>query len=316
MAQLNNRIRRVLDESRTLTLAAQLVLGLQFRSFFEAGFDKLPLVTQLVKAGGLCLTVAALGLLVAPSAYQRLVERGGDSEELHRYAERALRWALLPFALGFGGDLFMATEKIFGRKWGVAAGLAALVLSLFFWYLLELYMRRERAPEILEARMESQQRELAVGGAEGPGLLGGKISHALADARSLVPGALALFGFQLLVTLSEGFDRLSNVTKYVHLAGLGMLALAVVLLMTPAAYHRVVEQGEETEHFHRFASKMFVAALVPFALGVGAGVYVVVQNVTGSTLVSVVGALVTLALFWELWFGITLYRRTQREYQR
>jgi predicted Na+-dependent transporter len=87
-----------------------------------------------------------------------------------------------------------------------------------------------------------------------------------------------------------------------------------VLLITPAAYHRLVEQGEETEHFHRFASKVLVAALVPLALGLAGDVYVVVQKVTESPLVSVVSALVILAIFWELWFGLTLYRRTQRRY--
>src|SRR5205085_7406166 len=95
---------------------------------------------------------------------------------------------------------------------------------------------------------------------------------------------------------------------------IGLSALTMVLLITPAAYHRIVEQGEETEHFHRFASKVLVAALVPLALGLSGDVYVVVQKVTDSQLISVVSALVILAVFWELWFGLTLYRRTQREY--
>jgi hypothetical protein len=69
-----------------------------------------------------------------------------------------------------------------------------------------------------------------------------------------------------------------------------------------------------TEHFHRFASKMLIASLVPLALGLSGDVYVVVQKVSESQLVSVVAALVMLAIFWELWFGLTLYRRSQREY--
>ncbi|HEV3468857.1 MAG TPA: DUF6328 family protein [Pyrinomonadaceae bacterium] len=313
MAQLKNRIRNVLDESRMLVLAAQIVLGLQFRSFFEPGFDKLPVVTRLLKTGGLGLMLLALGLLIAPAAYHRIVERGEDSEELHRYASRLLKWALLPFALGLGLDLFMAGEKILGRKWGVAAGLLAFVLAVFFWYLLEMYMRRERAPEILEAQMESRKEEAeGGGGAE----LSDKIKHVLTEARVVLPGAQALLGFQLIAVLTESFERLPDISKYVHLASLGFIAVTVVLLMTPAAYHRIVEQGEETEHFHRFASKMVVAALVPLALGLAGGVYVVVQKVTDSVLVSVVASLVILALFWELWFGITLYRRTQRDYSR
>ncbi|HWS52668.1 MAG TPA: DUF6328 family protein [Pyrinomonadaceae bacterium] len=311
MAQLKDRIRNVLDESRMLVLAAQIVLGLQFRSFFEAGFDKLPLVTRLLKTAGLGAMLLALGLLIAPAAYHRLVERGEDSEELHRYASRLLKWALLPFALGLGLDLFMAGEKILGRKWGVAAGLLTLVVAVFFWYVLEMYMRRERAPEIREAQMESRKEE-AGGGAK----LSDKVKHVLTEARVVLPGAQALLGFQLLAVLTESFDRLPDASKYVHLASLGCIAVTVVLLMTPAAYHRIVEQGEETEHFHRFASKMIVASLVPLALGLAGGVYVVAQKVTDSTLVAVVAALVTLALFWELWFGITLYRRTQRDYSR
>ena len=93
-----------------------------------------------------------------------------------------------------------------------------------------------------------------------------------------------------------------------------LITLTVVLLMTPAAYHRIVEQGEETEQFHRFASKFVVAALVPLALGLSGDVYVVVQKVTDSQVLSVVSAVVALAMFWELWFGITLYRRTQRRF--
>jgi DMSO reductase anchor subunit len=130
----------------------------------------------------------------------------------------------------------------------------------------------------------------------------------------VLPGAQALLGFQFVVILTESFDRLPNLSKYIHLAALGLNALTIVLLITPAAYHRLVEQGEETEHFHRFASKILVAALVPLALGLAGDVYVVVQKVTESQLVSVVSALVVLAVFWELWFGLTLYRRTQRQY--
>ena len=87
-----------------------------------------------------------------------------------------------------------------------------------------------------------------------------------------------------------------------------------MLLIKPAAYHRLVDEGEETEHFHRFASKILITALVPLALALAGDVYVVVQKVSDSQLVSVVSALVVLAVFWELWFGLTLYRRTQRQY--
>ena len=213
----------------------------------------------------------------------------------------------------------MATQKIIGWKSGAAVGLLGLLVALFFWYLLELYRRRERADEIEELRKESKMEEERAGEQKddkqaAEEKLSNKIEHVLTECRVVLPGAQALMGFQFIAILTESFDRLPSLSKYVHLACIGLTALTIVLLMTPAAYHRLVERGEETEHFHRFASKMLVAALVPLALGLCGDVYVVVLKVTESQLVSVVAALVTLAVFWELWFGLTLYRRTQREY--
>ena len=143
--------------------------------------------------------------------------------------------------------------------------------------------------------------------------LSDKIKHVLTEARVVLPGVQALLGFQFIAVLTESFEKLPDTSKYIHLASLGLLSLAIVLLMTPAAYHRIVERGEETEHFHRFASRLVVAALVPLALGLCGDVFVVVRKVLDSTLVAVVSSLFVLALFWELWFGLTIYRRTQRE---
>ncbi len=321
MAKLNNKITHVLNESRMLVLGAQVIFGLQFRSFFEKGFESLPFPSQLLKLFALGLLIFAVGLLISPSSYHRIVERGEDTHELHRYATKVLMWAMLPFALGLGIDLFVTTEKIVGRWAGVAAGLLTVLLAASFWYGLEFYGRRERAEEIAEEKRKSdeeEERERREKEEKGEPMtqLSDKIKHVLTEARVVLPGAQALLGFQFIAVLTESFDKLPNVSKYVHLGCLGMNALTIVLLMTPAAYHRIVERGEETEHFHRFATRMVVAALVPLALGICGDVYVVAQKVTESQLVAIVFALAALALFWELWFGLTLYRRTQREYAR
>jgi hypothetical protein len=316
MAKIKDKVENALGESRMLVLGAQVLVGFQFRSVFEPGFDALALPGQLAKLAGLGLMLVALGLIISPSAYHRLVENGEDTENQHRYTSKMMTWALLPFALGLGLDFFVAMQKVFGWKAGAAAGLLGALVAASFWYLLGFYMRRERAGEIAAEKKRSQEDEMSEGNEQGGGKskLTDKIKHVLTECRVVLPGAQALLGFQFVVILTESFDRLPNLSKYIHLAALGLNALTIVLLITPAAYHRLVEQGEETEHFHRFASKMLVAALVPLALGLAGDVYVVVQKVTESPLVSVVSALVVLAIFWELWFGLTLYRRTQRQY--
>jgi hypothetical protein len=322
MPDIQEKVKNALDEARMLILGAQVLVGLQFRSFFEKGFDSLPLPAQALKLLGLGLLLVAIGLLISPMAYHRLVERGEDTGEIHRYTSNLMKYALLPFALGLGLDLYVATQKIVGWKAGVAVGLFGSLVALFFWYLLEMYRRRERADEIAEVRREDEmsRKEEDAGnegkdkGKEEREKLNKKVQHALTECRVVLPGAQALMGFQFIAILTDSFDKLPSVAKYIHLACIGMSALAIVFLMTPAAYHRIVEQGEVTEHFHRFASKMLIASLVPLALGLCGDVYVVVEKVTESQLISVVSALVILAIFWELWFGLTLYRRTQREY--
>jgi DMSO reductase anchor subunit len=313
MAKLKDKVKNALDEARMLVLGAQVLVGFQMRSVFEKGFDSLPVASQALKLAGLGLMLLAVGLIIAPSSYHRLVERGEDTHETHRYTSKMMDWALLPFALGLGIDLYVATQKIIGWKAGAAAGLFGALVAASFWYGLEFYMRRERAGEIEAEKEESEMEEKKEEGG-GRGGLTEKIQHVLTECRVVLPGSQALLGFQFIVILTESFDRLPPYSKYIHLAALCLNALTIVLLMTPAAYHRMVERGEETEHFHRFASKILVAALVPLALGMAGDVYVVVQKVTDSLLVSVVSALVILAIFWELWFGLPLYRRTQREY--
>jgi DMSO reductase anchor subunit len=318
MTKIKDKVRNALDESRMLVLGSQVLVGFQLRSIFEKGFDSLPLVSQALKMAGLGLMLVAIALLISPSSYHRLVEGGEDTHEIHRYTSKMMGWALLPFSLGIGIDLYVATQKIVGWKAGVAAGLLGTLAAVSFWYGLEFYMRRERAAEVEELKRESDMEEER-GRKEGQRedkatKLTDKIKHVLTECRVVLPGSQALLGFQFIVILSEGFDKLPALSQYVHLACLGLNALTIVLLMTPAAYHRIVERGEETEHFHRFASKLLIAALVPLALGLAGDVYVVVQKVTDSQLVSVVSALVILAIFWELWFGLTLYRRTQRQF--
>ncbi|HKQ50718.1 MAG TPA: DUF6328 family protein [Pyrinomonadaceae bacterium] len=306
MAQLKDKIQNALDEARMLVLGSQVLLGFQFRSFFEPGFQKLPPSSQYLKTAGLGLMLVALGLLLAPGAYHRIVERGEDSHGLHRFTTGLMDYALLPFAAALGIDVYVAFEQTLGRGVALAAGMAAGALALTFWYAWTLKRQGEREPEIKEKQEMSQQEEEKDGsGAK----LKDKIKHVLTEARVVLPGAQALLGFQFVTTLMDAFEKLPLSSRYVHLVSLTMVALSVVLLMTPAAYHRIVERGEETEHFHDVAGRLLLAAMVPLALGVSGDFFVVVRKITESAASGVVAALVSLLFFYGLWFGLTIYRR-------
>ena len=139
------------------------------------------------------------------------------------------------------------------------------------------------------------------------------IQQVLTEVRVVLPGAQALLGFQFISLLMEGFEKLPQSSKYVHFISLSLVALTVILLMTPAAYHRLVERGEDTEHFHRFASRTLLASMIPLALGIAGDFYVVARKITESDGLAIGLAGIALLIFYGLWFGFTLYRRQARE---
>src|SRR5689334_23405650 len=108
MAQIKDKVQNALDETRMLILGSQVLLGFQFRAFFEPGFEKLPAHAQTLKLVGLALMTIAVGLLMAPGPYHQIVEEGEDTSRIHRFTSLIAMLALLPFALGFGIDMFIA----------------------------------------------------------------------------------------------------------------------------------------------------------------------------------------------------------------
>lgn len=302
MAELKDKIKTTLDEARMLILGSEVLLGFQFRSVLEPGFQKLPQHAQYMKLGGLIMMIVAVLLLMWPGAYHQVVEDGEDSRELHSFSTTVMGIALLPFALGLGTDFFIGTELLMGRTQGVIAGAAALLAALFFWYGIELIRRSSHQHEAKENKSMSSKED---GGTE----LKEKINQTLTEIRVVMPGAQALLGFQFASLLVEGFEKLPQSSKYVHFVSLSLMALAVILMMTPAAYHRIVERGENTEHFYRTASRFLLASMVPLALGIAGDLYVVGQKITSSETVAIIIAALVLALFYGLWFGYTLYKR-------
>jgi hypothetical protein len=61
----------------------------------------------------------------------------------------------------------------------------------------------------------------------------------LDECRMVLPGIQALFGFQLIAVFNERFvEDLTQLERYLHFAAIGLVAVAIALIMTPAALHR------------------------------------------------------------------------------
>jgi hypothetical protein len=139
-----------------------------------------------------------------------------------------------------------------------------------------------------------------------------KVEQMLTEARVMLPGAQALLGFQLVITFSEAFEKLPFTSKVVHLIALGLLALTVIWLMAPAAFHRIVYAGEDTPEFHALGTWFLLAASVTLALGVSADLGVVVAKVLASDRAGLVAAVASLFLLMGLWHVYPLILRGGR----
>lgn len=129
----------------------------------------------------------------------------------------------------------------------------------------------------------------------------------------ILPGAQALLGFQFIAMMSQQFTKLPDSSKLAHISSLAAIALATMMLMTPAAYHRIVENGESTERFRRFATRTILLAMVPLALGLCGDFFVVVRIVTDSAPLSGFASGLMLLMFLGGWFGLTGFVRLQHD---
>lgn len=127
-------------------------------------------------------------------------------------------------------------------------------------------------------------------------------THATDEARMVLPGVQAILGFQLIAVFNQRFQELSEGRQILHLAAFLLLAVAMSLIMTPAAYHRQAERGCITRRFVTLASSLLTLALVPLVLGVAIDAYLLTWLVVGRELPSLCVAGAVLSVLAGLWF--------------
>src|SRR5678815_3624575 len=89
-------------------------------------------------------------------------------------------------------------------------------------------------------------------------------THLLEECRTVVPGMQALFGFQLIAVFNSGFrDLLSPGERMLHLAALVLVAIAIALVMAPAALHRQTEPMAVSRRFITISSRLLMASMAP-----------------------------------------------------
>ena len=301
MAPIEARLKDVLDETRLAMLGAQLLMGLQYRAAFTPGFARLPDMFRWLAGVALMLILASVALLLSTPSFHQLAEQGHATARMLDRASGFLKWALAPLAGALGIDIALALGADTGPFGAALAGLGFLLAAATMWFAFPFYAlsRKDRREE--GEAMEDKQQSLET-----------RIVQALTEIRVILPGAQALFGFQVTAVLTEEFGRLPEASRYVHLASTGLVAAAVIMLIAPAAYHRIVARGNAEEGVLKYAVRMMLPAEGLIAAGLVGDTYVTMRLISGSEATALAVSAAALAGFTTLLYVFPLMARRRR----
>jgi hypothetical protein len=303
MPNLKNRIENGLNEVRILILGAQVLIGATFRAFFEPGFSRLTASTQLAELVGLSIMALGVGFLLLPPAYHRIVQRGEASLDLGLLLNKCLGIALMPFALGLALGLFMSAEIIGGRRAAWWSSVSAGSIAVLMWYGPG-FLRPDRSRRSMDRQKQDVEGRSDLS-------LTDKIKEVLMELRMVLPGTQALLGFQFVIVLMPDFDKIPQTSQWIHLASLASITISAILLIAPAAYHRIVLHGEDSERFFELAGKTLLLAMFFLGLGLAGDFFIVAEKITGSMALAAWSSTGLLIFFFVLWFGYTSWKRSR-----
>jgi len=135
------------------------------------------------------------------------------------------------------------------------------------------------------------------------------VEYLLEECRIVLPGIQVLFGFQLATVFTTRFAQdLSAGEQRLHLLAVALVAIAIALIMTPAAYHRQAEPEHASERFIRVSTRLLLASMPPLAVAICLDFYLVARLVLHDALVAWLAAGL-FAVFVALWFVLPIIGR-------
>jgi len=291
-------VREGLSEIRTTILGPQILLGFQYQSLFQPGFARLEPWRQSLSLAALGLLLATVMMVLAPAPFHQLAEAGQRTARQEAFNQRMLTVSLGPFALAVGLNLMAVGAGEWGAASAAVAGALAAGVCLLLWYGIEAMVRRPAARPKREGRAS-------------PTSLKDQVTDLMTETRIVLPGVQALLGFQFAAYLTNAFPKLAPTARAAHNAGLALLLLSMILLMTPAPFHRLAERGQDSIRICRVGRACILAALATLALGLAADVYVAVGIITDSGLAAASAAGMGIFAAFGLWFALPILRRVR-----
>lgn len=146
-----------------------------------------------------------------------------------------------------------------------------------------------------------------------------RAQNAIEEARMVLPGIQALFGFQLIAVFNQRFPQIPAGQQLLHYCALLLVGAAIGLIMAPAAYHRIAEQHSVSRFFIQLASFMIAVSMLPLLTALSFEIYIlghlVLDNDQASFWIAVAMAAYLVALWYVMPFtarAIVSHRRANK----
>jgi hypothetical protein len=131
----------------------------------------------------------------------------------------------------------------------------------------------------------------------------------LNELRVVLPGVQVLFAFLLIVPFTNGWDKVTEIQRWVYFVAFICAAVASAFLIAPSTYHRLRWREGDKEHMLVTANRLTIVGAVFLAAGMTATTFLITDVLFGNTWAATVAGVLGGTYTW-LWFGLALVRES------
>ena len=138
------------------------------------------------------------------------------------------------------------------------------------------------------------------------------VEYMLEECRMVLPGIQTLFGFQLIVVFSERFSEvIGPIGRVLHMGAIMFVAIAIALIMTPAALHRQTDPRSISERYLTTCSRLILTSMLPLATAIVIETYLVAETLLRHHAPAIACAAGLGLVFAAFWWRLPHARRTR-----
>ena len=134
----------------------------------------------------------------------------------------------------------------------------------------------------------------------------------LNELRVALPGVQFLFAFLLIVPFQQTRDELTDFQRDLYFVALLAAAIATVLLIAPAAQHRILFRQKDKDKLLRRSNVYAIAGLIVLGLAICAAILLVVDVLFSLPLAWLAAGAIAVMLAIA-WIAIPFWRRSRTE---